>query len=195
MLLDDFMAQYNFRERHRIEIAASPEVVYRAIKEVTAAEIAGFGLLMGIRTLPARLLSRSKSQRSSQPIMAAMLKNGFVQLAEAEGQEMVVGTIGQFWKLSGGSTPKVTANEFVAFAEPDFAKATMNFRLRALPGRTLVSTETRIQITDKGSRRKFGLYWKVIAPGSALIRLMWLRAIKRRAERTASGLTLQSRSV
>jgi hypothetical protein len=28
----------------------------------------------------------------------------------------------------------------------------------------------------------FGAYWRVIYPGSSLIRYMWLRAIKKRAE-------------
>jgi hypothetical protein len=32
------------------------------------------------------------------------------------------------------------------------------------------------------ARRKFGLYWRMICAGSSLIRRMWLRAIKRRAE-------------
>jgi len=37
---------------------------------------------------------------------------------------------------------------------------------------------------DPASRDVFAHYWKVIAPGSMLIRHMWLRAIKVRAEAT-----------
>ena len=33
------------------------------------------------------------------------------------------------------------------------------------------------------ARRSFRRYWRVIYPGSAAIRLAWLRAIRRRAER------------
>jgi len=36
--------------------------------------------------------------------------------------------------------------------------------------------------TDAASRRHFGVYWRVIYPGSWLIRLNRLRAIRRRAE-------------
>jgi hypothetical protein len=43
-------------------------------------------------------------------------------------------------------------------------------------------------VPDAAARRKFGAYWLVICPGSALIRRMWLRAIERRAERPAEGL-------
>jgi hypothetical protein len=52
----------------------------------------------------------------------------------------------------------------------------------AANGGCWVSTETRIYATDSAARRRFGAYWSVVAPGSALIRRMWLRAIKARAE-------------
>ena len=59
----------------------------------------------------------------------------------------------------------------------------MNFRIEeAGPDGCVVTTETRVFTTDPSSRRKFGEYWRVIYPGSALIRRMWLQAIKRRAE-------------
>jgi hypothetical protein len=48
-------------------------------------------------------------------------------------------------------------------------------------GGSLVSTETRIHASDAAARRRFAAYWRVIYPGSALIRRMWLRAIRRRA--------------
>lgn len=59
----------------------------------------------------------------------------------------------------------------------------MNFFVTdAGDGASRVVTETRILATDAAARRRFGLYWRVIYPGSALIRVMWLRAVKRRAE-------------
>jgi hypothetical protein len=52
---------------------------------------------------------------------------------------------------------------------------------------TELRTETRVLATDAASRRRFGRYWRVIRPGSALIRRTWLGAAKRRTERAASG--------
>jgi hypothetical protein len=49
-------------------------------------------------------------------------------------------------------------------------------------GASVVSTETRVYGTDAPTRRRFGIYWRIIYPGSALLRRMWLRAIKQRAE-------------
>jgi hypothetical protein len=54
-------------------------------------------------------------------------------------------------------------------------------------GRCRLATETRVHATTPGARRAFAPYWRVIYPGSALIRRMWLRAIRRRAERAAAG--------
>ncbi|MGH7548130.1 MAG: hypothetical protein ACREMM_08140 [Gemmatimonadales bacterium] len=46
----------------------------------------------------------------------------------------------------------------------------------------VMTTETRVHATGARTRWRFGAYWFVIHPGSALIRRMWLRAIRRRAE-------------
>jgi len=56
-------------------------------------------------------------------------------------------------------------------------------RRTSRPGFSLLSTETRVYANDAASRRRFAVYWRLIYPGSALIRRMWLRAIARRAER------------
>ncbi len=50
-------------------------------------------------------------------------------------------------------------------------------------GASIVRTETRVYATDAPSEVQFARYWRVIYPGSALIRRMWLRGIKYRAER------------
>ncbi|MFI5167541.1 MAG: hypothetical protein ACHQQS_13065 [Thermoanaerobaculales bacterium] len=47
-----------------------------------------------------------------------------------------------------------------------------------------MTTETRVAATDAGARRALATYWRVIYPGSSLIRTTWLAAIKQRAERS-----------
>lgn len=58
----------------------------------------------------------------------------------------------------------------------------MNFSVRSADGHTELTTETRVLTTDPVARRQFGRYWRVIRPGSAMIRRSWLGAAKRRAE-------------
>jgi hypothetical protein len=43
-----------------------------------------------------------------------------------------------------------------------------------------VITETRVLATDDGARQAFTRYWRVVYPGSALIRVLWLDAVERR---------------
>lgn len=56
----------------------------------------------------------------------------------------------------------------------------MNFVVRSDGDGSFVTTDTRIYATSASARRRFGVYWAVIYPGSAFIRRMWLRAIARR---------------
>jgi len=49
-------------------------------------------------------------------------------------------------------------------------------------GRSRLITQTRVATTDAAAERAFARYWRLIYPGSALFRVMWLRAIKARAE-------------
>ncbi len=68
---------------------------------------------------------------------------------------------------------------------PDYAKVAFNFLVGESAGAAgvTVTTETRIYALSPATRKSFAGYWRVIGPGSALIRRLWLRAIKRRAER------------
>jgi hypothetical protein len=76
-----------------------------------------------------------------------------------------------------------TTQEFFALQRPGECRAAMNFLLENRgPARTRLSTETRVFATDALAQRRFRRYWRVIYPGSALIRRSWLAAIKRRAE-------------
>jgi hypothetical protein len=48
-----------------------------------------------------------------------------------------------------------------------------------------VITETRVFATDAVALRRFTPYWRIIFPGSAILRVTWLRAVKHRAERVS----------
>jgi hypothetical protein len=103
---------------------------------------------------------------------------GFRVIAEEPGDELVVAGIGRFWKLSGGLRRVEGREHFAQFDEPGYAKVAFNFRLD--DGK--LSTETRIAGTDAHARRRFGLYWLLVRPGSGLIRREWLHAIVKRAQ-------------
>jgi hypothetical protein len=184
--IDGYLPDFAFSERHAIDVDASPERAYRAVREVTPREVRLLVLLMAIRTLPARLLGRARSaSEGRRPILDVALGAGFVRLVEQPPRELVLGAAGRFWTLVPAECVRLDGPEaFLAFLAPDHVKTAVDFRVEELgPGRCRVSTETRIAASDASARRKFGLYWTLVHPGSALIRRAWLRAIKRRAER------------
>jgi hypothetical protein len=147
-------------------VDASDAAVWEAVKRVTPGEIRGLGWLMAMRTL-------SKPKQDTAPVLQFAL-----QLEELAPREVVLGLVGQFWKLDGG--PRVKLREpadFAAFARPGFLRVAVNFTV----GNGMIATETRIQALDDSARRKFSIYWTLIRPGSGWIRMAWLRAIRRRA--------------
>ena len=65
---------------------------------------------------------------------------------------------------------------------PNRVIAAMNFLVVPHGATSRVITETRVHGTDAWARRRFAVYWRIIHPGSDIIRRGWLEAIKRRAE-------------
>jgi hypothetical protein len=134
---------------------------------------------MAIRSVPALLQRRGLPVTG--PLLAGFGRAGFVTLRDTP-DELVLGAVGRFWRPSG-DLRRIGVAEFAEFADPGYAKAVMSFEIGKAGARTLVTTETRIATTDATARRSFGRYWRLVHPGSALIRRDWLRAIRRRAER------------
>jgi hypothetical protein len=178
--LDAFLPEWHFHEVHERTMAATPARVMQAIRGVTPGEVRFFRLLLALRGFGRTL--DPDGTAAQRPILAGALKRGFLMLAEEPDRELVLGTVGQFWRIAGTRAAVAGPPEFLAFDRPGHAKAGINFLLQATAdGRTSVSTETRILALDASAKRRFGAYWTVIRPGSALIRRSWLAAIEARA--------------
>lgn len=195
--LDEFVPEWQFAERHEIRIHAPPERVEEAARAVTAREIRLFLLLTRIRhpRLPWKRTPESILAPSpDRPILQVALESGFLLLAEEPEREIAFGTLvllpAELRRLPPAERERLRARwspaMFRDLSEPGFAKAGMNFLLfDEGDGWTRLVTETRVFATDAGARRRFALYWRLIYPGSALIRRMWLAAIRDRAEAPA----------
>lgn len=179
--LDRITPRYQFHEVHSIMVQAPPERVYQAIREVTAGEIRFFRTLIWIRRFGRQGPESILNAPEHKPLLDVATQTSFVTLVD-DPREIVVGTI-VVAPSAESIKRRLTPEEFNAIRAPGYALATMNFVIRNDgPGACEVSTETRVYATDAVARRRFAAYWRVIYPGSALIRRMWLRAIKRRAE-------------
>jgi hypothetical protein len=184
--LDQFAPVYQFSEFHSIGIAAPREQVYRALKSVTADEIVLFRALTWLRRFGRPGPESILNPPQHVPVLDVASRTSFLVLAEEPNREIVLGTLvaaPRGWHPSAKPTPDGFKALFVTANTPGFASATMNFRIEdAGPMACTLTTETRVYATDASTRRRFARYWRVIYPGSAFIRRMWLRAIARRAE-------------
>ena len=177
------MPVWQFNERHTTHIAAPPERVFTATRVVTADEIPLFQLLTWIRRGgrpgPESILNAS----GRRPLLEVATSSGFIALADDSPRELVLGTLVMTpapVRAAGPLEPRI----FLSETPPGVALAAMNFLV--IPdgaGGSLLSTETRVHAGDSSAAQRFAVYWRLIRPGSDMIRRMWLRAIKLRAER------------
>jgi hypothetical protein len=145
-------------------------------------------LLMTVRSLPAALLVRRRPAGPPErppPMLDGMLASGFLMLDERPEREIVLGVAGRPWRVGGGNIEALPDREaFQSYARPRSVRVAIDFALAPLDGgrRTRVTTETRIAGTDAAGTRTFRRYWRIVYPGSALIRRDMLRAAARLAE-------------
>ena len=155
--LDEFMPRYEFRERHRVAVAAPRDRVDRALRELTLADVPLVRALFALRGLPRR-----------GRVLDVLAGLGQV-LEDVPGEGLVLGVRGQLWRVRGGDDGGPAA------------EAVADFRI----GEASLSTETRVHVADRAARRRFRRYWLVVRPFGGLIRIRLLRAAKRRAEAAA----------
>lgn len=180
--LDAALPRYQYSERHELSICAPPERIWDAILTVTPAEIRFFEILTRLRALR---FSGGPDPRANRPILDVAQQGGFVLLAEDLHREIVLGVAGRFWQFQPDRIP-LTPRDLESFANlpvPGAAKAAINFQIIPDAGACpLLITETRI-FAEQDALRQFATYWRVIVPGSALLRISWLDAVSRRALR------------
>ena len=177
--LDEFVPVWQFSERHTIRIAAPPARVFEAIRDVRADEISLFKTLTWIRRGGRKLPESILNAGDSAPLLDVATRGGFIYLADDAPRELVIGTV---VIAPAGPRRTLTPETLKTPPAPGFAVGAVNFLVTPEgPNASLVSTETRVFANSPSARRRFARYWRVIYPGSALIRVMWLRAVRRRA--------------
>ena len=185
MLLDRFVPDFQFREVHAMTIRASPSKVLESARSIRPGDVPLVRFLMALRSIPAVLFEgeRYNPGKADAPLLDQIVGSGFLVLGEEPGKELVLGTIGQFWRPTGNICRDIlTPNQFISFQEEGWAKAGWNFFVEEDGVTSRLVTETRIHVLGASATRKFGLYWRTIRGGSGLIRRTILKAIKRKAE-------------
>ena len=183
--LDRYLAEYQFSEHHEARVRAPVEAVVAAVRQVSLADMPAAVLLLRIRAAAGGRFGGSPPD--PRPILETMLQpgSGFLALDVDDPGELVYGMVGFVHE----PPPPVTSPEqFAAFASPGGIRVVFN--LRVVPeddGMVRVSTETRCLANGDAARRTFAGYWRIIYPGSAIIRRVWLDAIVDRAVQRAEA--------
>ena len=156
--LDAYLPTYEFSTRHEVAVEADAADADKALREVTFGDVPLVRALVFARGLGVA--------RERQKVLETLSRRGTV-LEDIPGEGLILSLEGQFWRLRWRG-PEPPATVLLAF----------------LAGQGGLATETRVHVPDPDSRRKFRMYWLVVRPFSGLIRMLVLRAAKRRAEAT-----------
>ena len=178
--LDAVLPAYRHGEIHATVARATPEALWAALEATTIGELRLTRLLTRLRGLP--------QATGRTPFLDAMTRR-FAPLVGDAPRLLIVGGIGQPWKLRGGQdVPVADAAALSAFDRPGFVVIAASFEVEpAGEGRARLRTETRVQPTDPAAARAFRPYWYAIRIGSGLIRRDLLGAARRRAEAAAGA--------
>jgi hypothetical protein len=179
-LLDDIVPEYQFFEVHSARIHARPEQVMQALRQSTFADMTSLATLLKIRGAAARVPHGDTS---------AFLQN-----------RRIIDSFSESGYLSGGNDHEIVicgAVDMRAMRRPDVrtlqacgeyrdkggVKTVFGFIVEDLGGGwSTLTTETRVVALDDSTSKGAARYWRLIVPGSGLLRLQWLDGIKRRAE-------------
>lgn len=181
-LLDHYLPEYEVSEHHSISVDTSPSRAYDAVLSAPLGSSAIVRILLKLRGLPSLLSGKGRgSLDAASATLLDTIGHGFFLVDEQPGREIVLGTIGKFWRPTGSrlcGTPEDLFNG----PPPGSAAAIWNFRVVRLGRGSGIHTETRVKCGDEAALRSFQLYWKIVGPFSGLIRRRMLAAIKREAE-------------
>jgi hypothetical protein len=177
-LLDTLLPTYDVRTMHGRGVDATVERVAGAIRTTAVDDAHVARVLMGVRTL-----GRSLRHRSGPIAEIGDGEAGFLRI-DSSVTEIVVGFAGRPWPGGARLAPFASPEEWRAFAPTDAVKVALSIRCGPADYGTLLVTETRIQCGEL-ARRPFGRYWRLVRPGSDLVRGSLLRAIARAAQAPA----------
>jgi hypothetical protein len=185
-LLDRFMPVYDVAERHRMHVAAPAAITFAASMDMSLDDSLAIRAIFKGREL---LLGATPAANPGGRSLVETTKSlGWVVLAEVPGHELVMGAVTRPWQADVVFR-SVPAEQFAAFAEPDYVKIVWTLRADSAIGGSTARSETRAVATDGEARRKFRWYWARFSVGIVLIREFAQRLIKREAERRAHALS------
>jgi len=182
--IDRFIPTAVVKERHEILVHAPAEFVFDVAERFP---LQSLGMVRAIFWLRAKILG-ARYEPLRKGLIEQTLELGWSKLAYTPGREVVMGSVTQPW-IADVKFHSIAPELIAAFREPGFVKIVWTLEAEPRgPSLTRLSTETRVQPTDKDAAEKFEAYWRKFKIGIKLIRRLGLAAVKKAAERRYEGL-------
>lgn len=179
--IDTLLPDYYFNEYHEVVINTPVEKIKQVLRTTSVSDIPVIHFLMKIRGIAGdKNMSDKVTNNQQNPDSFSTPDFNFIVANPSEFFTMMI------IRASAKTPPPeiTTAEQFRTFNESGYVKVAINFRFISLSnGQTLLSTETRNLPITKKDCRIFGSYWRIIYPGSAIIRRAWLNTLARKAEK------------
>jgi hypothetical protein len=189
MQIDKFLPDYAFGEFHELSVDVDAGKAKEVFGSTGVKEIPVVHALMKIRGIADDDMKKNYGTTSLVPgsEMISTPDFNFFTVAPDEWLMFMILKSSMFGDKSGKpAPPEITSVEqFTSFNDIGYVKVAANFRFIGNGnGRTILSTETRVYGLSQRDSRIFGFYWRMIYPGSAIIRRLWLDIIKKSAEKS-----------
>jgi hypothetical protein len=170
-LIQQFLPNPHHTEINRIFVKAKPAAAWEYARHFDAGKIPWVRLLFDIRALPDLLRGRERTEEDRSVGVDQVARNGtgFMILAEKPGQEVVVGSVGQFWHLNIPFAT-VAPSDFRDFQEPGWGKLAWAISVEPYGEGSTIALELRTTATDEASWEKLNRYYMLIGLGSQPIR-------------------------
>ena len=177
--LDEIMPEYQFSERHSARIHAQPEQAMQALREATFGDMRSLITLLKIRGAVLRHPVRGFGDLQNKRILDAFLESGY--LSGGSEHEIVIFGFGMRGRIAAPTcilcrSWQITGNR----VRSRWVLASWWNRLEK--GGLQKSTRRRVCWRPGDTSRGMARYWRLIVPGSGLLRLQWLEGIRKRAE-------------
>ena len=167
MLIEKYLSTYHFNTLQTLTVSSTPANIYSHLWTADFSKSLMIVSLFKLRGMPHRAFT-----------LNGLIKTGFILLEENTGQELVLGFVGQPWKLKGNLLT-IHSDKFTSFSRKGFVKVVWNFQLTPIDSNTTrIATETRIYCMDRAAKYFFTAYWLLISPFSRLIRRHMLQVLK-----------------
>jgi hypothetical protein len=181
--IQQVMPTWRLRQVDHVAVAADPDRAYDTIRGFDLYRVPVARALFGLRVLPERLAAWLRREPAPLPRTSTIAQvtapgTGFHLLSD-EPREIVVGSIGRFWKPSI-EFADISPATFSAFDHRGWGKLAWSIAVSPRDdGGSWITFDLRVDAGDDVSWARFQRYWLLIGPFSHALRRGLLAAFAR----------------